>query len=266
MDLDDTFNLFRHSNAIMLERFDHANENHVHLESDFDVCVSCGALAECPHDSEGRESFVDGTPSPATAKTMALRPDDNLRKQPGSPQFDLPQDQDNTCDMVSNLPIMAGTEVFNTYGERLSNASLLVRYGFMIDGNEWDSVHWTIDNLLSFLSSFSEGLDLVALWKSTPHLPGDTWTGSSLVYHHCSDSKDDLGQQGTSPDRNILCLNGDGKINHRLWTFCALVMIHQRDRLRRSESQDIHAALTRLAIRQLKLERRTRHRRTDTKA
>jgi len=187
---------------------------------------------------------------------MALRPDDNLRKQPGSSEFDLPQDQDNICDMVSNLPIMAGTEVFNTYGERLSNASLLVRYGFMIDGNEWDSVHWTIDNLLSSLSSFSEGLDLVALWKSTPHLPGDTWTGSSLVYHHCSDSKDDLGSQGTSADWNILCLNSDGKISHRLWMFCALVVIHQRDRLRRSESQDIHEALTRLAIRQLELEAR----------
>jgi hypothetical protein len=44
--------------------------------------------------------------------------------------------------MVSNAPVGAGEEVFNTYGDGLSNAQLLVRYGFALDGNEHDAVRF----------------------------------------------------------------------------------------------------------------------------
>ena len=42
--------------------------------------------------------------------------------------------------MVVNAPITAHTEIFNTYGETLSNAQLLTQYGFVIEGNDNDRV------------------------------------------------------------------------------------------------------------------------------
>ncbi|TFK51686.1 SET domain-containing protein [Heliocybe sulcata] len=227
--------------------FDHTNENHVHLESDFDVCVSCGALSECPHDNESDELLMDGSSSSPLATTKAIRSDDEPRARAKSPESNLPKEKDNTCDMVSNRPITADTEVFNTYGERLSNASLLVRYGFMIDGNEWDAVHWTTEDLTSSESSLCEGIDLAALLANAPHLPGDTWTGSSLVYYH---SVDDGAQQDSRTDRSALCLNSDGKISDRLWTLCALIVLHRRG----SKSLGADAEFTQLAVTQLELE------------
>ena len=42
--------------------------------------------------------------------------------------------------MVVNAAIMPGEEVFNTYGAKLTNAELLVRYGFILDANDNDKI------------------------------------------------------------------------------------------------------------------------------
>lgn len=49
--------------------------------------------------------------------------------------------------MVLSRSISPGDEVYNTYGSRLSNAILLARYGFILEGNEWDVVCWTPEEL-----------------------------------------------------------------------------------------------------------------------
>ena len=41
--------------------------------------------------------------------------------------------------MVAAQPLVAGAEVFNCYGE-LSNAELLIKYGFALRGNPFSSV------------------------------------------------------------------------------------------------------------------------------
>ncbi|OWB60705.1 hypothetical protein B5S29_g1585 [[Candida] boidinii] len=48
-------------------------------------------------------------------------------------------DPDDCCYIVLVKPVKKGEEVFNTYGE-LSNAFLLAKYGFVADGNIYDSV------------------------------------------------------------------------------------------------------------------------------
>lgn len=80
------------------------------------MCVICGSFDECSHDDE------DGSPSRSFSS-------------------------ENTCEIVSNAPIFAGEQVFNTYGENLTNAQLLVQYGFIIDGNENDCVSWEVEEL-----------------------------------------------------------------------------------------------------------------------
>lgn len=46
--------------------------------------------------------------------------------------------------MAMNDSVPPFTEVFNTYGERLTNAQLLARYGFLLDGNEHDLLDWSV--------------------------------------------------------------------------------------------------------------------------
>ncbi|KAF9025013.1 SET domain-containing protein [Hymenopellis radicata] len=96
------------------DAFNHSQDNHVHLESEFDVCPECGALQQCSHDSP-----------------------------PSSPISAPSNDSDpGYFEMVTNTVVPADEEVFNTYGEELSNADLLIRYGFMSDVNDNDRVSW----------------------------------------------------------------------------------------------------------------------------
>ena len=141
----------------------------------------------------------------------------------------LDQDLDNCYEMVSNSPILPNSEVFNTYGDNLSNAQLLVRYGFVLDVNENDCLTWELKELSDFMDEFllreaqnssPTGLNLTDLWEKICEYPSEVWkrfSNSRLVYYHCV----------TIPGSTIngggcLSLNGDGKISHRLWIYCAL--------------------------------------------
>lgn len=84
------------------DAFNHTNAYTVQMQSDYDVCPTCGSLPKCSH------------------------PRDNVH--------DLPSE--DTCDMVTAAPIRAGDEIFNTYDPGgISNAELLARYGFVLPGN-----------------------------------------------------------------------------------------------------------------------------------
>ena len=104
--------------------------------------------------------------------------------------------ESDTCDMVSNIPIPPQSEVFNTYGERLTNAQLLARYGFMLEVNDNDVVVFDVEDMRpawSFLaqaklgtthsadrhwSNFLSTLDRVLqLWPRH-----ERWQHSGLVY------------------------------------------------------------------------------------
>jgi SET domain-containing protein 6 len=56
-------------------------------------------------------------------------------------------DAENTCEMVVNAAITPGSEIFNTYGSKLTNAELLVRYGFMLGANDNDVLTWTTEEI-----------------------------------------------------------------------------------------------------------------------
>lgn len=121
--------------------------------------------------------------------------------------------------MVSNTPIPSHTEVFNTYGETLTNAQLLTQYGFTLDVNENDCITWDPYEVYQLLAGRSNGDDdemrrLLTVW--TDVLQKTAWNqmfesvDSQLIYFH---------PEGADRD---LCLNGDGKISHQLWVLLAL--------------------------------------------
>ncbi|KAG8801854.1 hypothetical protein FRC17_006537, partial [Serendipita sp. 399] len=102
------------------DAFNHTEENHVHLETDWQVCHICGSLDACEHDEEVSDRDHD---------IITIRGLDERRRA------------EHTFDMVANRPIRAGEEVYNTYDSRgISNVDLLCRYGFILEGNAKDVV------------------------------------------------------------------------------------------------------------------------------
>ncbi|KAG9225375.1 hypothetical protein PLEOSDRAFT_172149 [Pleurotus ostreatus PC15] len=157
------------------DAFNHSQDNHVHIETDFDVCPSCGALYECPHDGEPKHETHVGQ-----------------------------HHYDSCYEMVANVPIPPHSEVFNTYGETLSNAALLARYGFVLDVNENDCITWSMEELI-------DEADLAASFRlAIQELESDTsfrtrCESSNLVYYS-----------------NSFTVDGDGKVSHPLWLLCSL--------------------------------------------
>jgi len=131
----------------------------------------------------------------------------------------LEKDLDQYYEMVSNTLIQSHTEVFNTYGDTLTNAQLLTRYGFALDANENDCITWDSYEVYQLLANRASGVrydlgQFTSVWNDVLEKAVQDRTfesvDSQLVYFH---------PEGTSGD---LCLNGDGKISHQLWVFLAL--------------------------------------------
>ncbi|KAG6830432.1 hypothetical protein H0H92_000735 [Tricholoma furcatifolium] len=190
------------------DAFNHTQENHVHLETEFNVCAQCGSLYECPHDTEDSNT---------------LRPVDrrNITHPATSEEFD------SFYEMVSNASISPGEEVFNTYGETLTNAELLCRYGFILDANENDRVHLDFSDILNITTDLSNsGVQFTqteADWDMIIQRFGDEGvyslvSESSLIYY-------EEGNHGRA-----FSLDADGRVSHRLWTVLALPLCLRVDR------------------------------------
>lgn len=171
----------------------------------------CGSLEECPHDGDDVDADPRSIPTNSYGKAATV----------------------DTCEMVSNLPIFPHSEVFNTYGEKLNNAQLLVRYGFALDDNENDCITWDWVDLLeftamslgnsgladSFIRLYSQAIDL---WYSDSL----GWAETDFVYNpnvvKVSANKTG-GLDRHTGEGALLYLNGDGKFSHHLWLYCALL-------------------------------------------
>jgi len=109
----------------LADAFNHIEENHVHLETDWQVCSECGSLDKCEHDAH-----------------------DNASKDLGG------QKLEHTYDMVLNASLPTGetgegAEVYNTYDSRgIDNVHLLCRYGFMLEGNSQDVVLFAVEEVI----------------------------------------------------------------------------------------------------------------------
>jgi len=111
-------------------------------------------------------------------------------------------------EMVSNAGVPPHSEIFNTYGEDLTNAQLLTQYGFVLDINENDRLCWTMDEILEIISP---GESPQRIWRHVadilPQISEDhpLYDASQLTYY-----------EPLTVDR--LCLNDEGMVSHQLWT------------------------------------------------
>jgi hypothetical protein len=123
--------------------------------------------------------------------------------------------------MVVNAAVGPGEEVFNTYGANLTNAELLVRYGFILDANDNDILTWTTDEVWDAAGSALTG---------PPRRRWDDDTGYAVCMEILRDWQYDAGWGDselvidTEPDenRNPLYMTADGVLSHKLWLAIAL--------------------------------------------
>ncbi len=164
----------------------------------------CGSFSQCAHDDDKDEDIPDVSDPGDLTRGVAANNDPD------------------TCDMVSNRPIEPRCQIFNTYGETLTTAQLLARYGFALDGNDNDVVSWELSELetpQNMDRDFFMWLvdQVIRIW---PRFTG--WRESHLVYQPTTAFG--AGKlEGSVRHRPILCVNSDAKISHHLWIYCALL-------------------------------------------
>lgn len=147
--------------------------------------------------------------------------------------------------MVSNAPIFTEDQVFNTYGENLTNAQLLVQYGFSLDGNENDCISWDLDELFSIATLAEIGvgtassvgrinaddsarlkevfLEAIGRLNGVENLALDE---TNLIYNPwtATGRGGELLERDSGQNRRLVfCLNSDGKLSRDLWVYCALL-------------------------------------------
>jgi SET domain-containing protein 6 len=191
------------------------------------VCTSCGSLSECPHDLE---DHVDVTASAPGADAA---------------------DPENTCEMVVNAAIAPGSEIFNTYGSKLTNAELLVRYGFMLDANDNDILTWTVEEIWDAAGATLDDL--------RPRRWGD-YPGYGDCMEILRDWENDAGWADSElvidtercENRNPLYMTADGILSHKLWLAIALATLWQQGTV--IDVAQTRRFLTRIAWAQIQME------------
>ncbi|KAG7086255.1 hypothetical protein E1B28_002225 [Marasmius oreades] len=165
------------------DAFNHATYNHVQLESEFDVCPECGSVQECVHDKDQGENTHD----------------------PGvAPVFEEDSNEDEKYYlMTTTTHIPVGTkEIFNTYGSRLTNAALMVQYGFILDENEKDYIEFDLRDVVE-----EEGMDKpVGIGRGSGGI-GEPLEGLEEVTYHSEDFQ--INSDGRMSTALFALLGGD---------------------------------------------------------
>jgi hypothetical protein len=139
--------------------FNHSDNEHVHFESQAEVCDMCGDAEYCEHLAFQEVELAKlsaGSDSDSDFEDIEMEEDDDdeREQQDDTSMPDLvdgalideiveeaegDDEEKDSCDIVTIRPVAAGEEIFNSYGD-YGNGVLLSRYGFAI----WDNGHETV--------------------------------------------------------------------------------------------------------------------------
>ncbi|KAG9013269.1 hypothetical protein FRB95_009823 [Tulasnella sp. JGI-2019a] len=193
------------------DAFNHVEENQIHLETDYDVCSTCGSLDVCEHDEEQHADDPD-------QQSRQETPNWKSRVQH---RF---TDELDMCEMVTNTPIEPGNEVFNSYDANLSNAQLLCHYGFLLEGNSNDIVTWSMDEIVQVLngdqySPFVASIRMCALAVSSHHLsvlydPPSSEKQAQLVFGVDAEGSVSTHMFGLLLVENLIRRQEEGELTH----------------------------------------------------
>lgn len=234
--------------APFADLFNHVDNNQVQFECVESVCEQCGALDPCPHYT-----------------TLAA-----IRERDGVGEG-LELEPDNTIHMTLRIPLedrdhtdSECEEIFNSYGN-LSNARLLVRYGFSLpEGTDYERFSWdwedrcerqeilaafelseetgahgsrTVDQtkweeiVSSRIDHFSIGKKSCQDWANVAlaRLAFPTPIGGAHDGHEFL-SCPTGGENESESDRDFpLFVDGEGRVSVALWRLACLAAIAQED-------------------------------------
>lgn len=157
---------------------------HDDSKSEYDVCTECGSVDECPHDAS-----------------------EDDRQRPSERRFDA---LDSDYEMVANAPIPLLSEVYNTYGETLSNAELLCQYGFVLEANTNDTLTWTMEEVLDTLACTTDPL------RGTVMQTWDGYRDNPEFMDGFDNSTRVLGLSDSSKETAFF-INADGQVSIQFW-------------------------------------------------
>jgi hypothetical protein len=130
----------------------------------------------------------------------------------------------DTCDMVINAPVEAGNEIFNSYDANLPNSVLLARYGFILEGNEYDYMSWDSTNLPRSMQ-----IPSTALWEDSDRVwTADLLAETSLVYDPtetsatCSLYANPIPRGRATHQTPQYKLSADGLVSVDLWNLAVV--------------------------------------------
>lgn len=192
--------------------FNHYYNPNVTLQTDDIVCPICGSYLNCRHDEE---SDAGGS--------ISSKPEQAGRSGTNATSSDV-----ESVEMVCLTPsLVEGTkEVFNTYGN-LSNAFLLTNYGFSLEGNSQDKLHWFTlfdverQALPDTPTSSMSAITLLTLRMAVAN------ASSSSSYSSNSRVEDPaqvyLWDSSAQEPHDLLYINADGELSIGLYTLLRLL-------------------------------------------
>lgn len=165
--------------------FNHSSDPHTGLQSDPIVCHVCGSLPECTHDIPNSYGIARRLEEMTDEYRVEV---ERLGRQLG-PKGD-------TVDMLLEKPAELGSELYNTYGSDLSDARLLVEWGFIEGEYAGEGITWDESDLTEEMRQHEDlhrqlSYDVTSALK---HLRPSG--GSSDEYESDSDSDNDEGVEG----------------------------------------------------------------------
>ncbi|RCH82584.1 hypothetical protein CU098_001348, partial [Rhizopus stolonifer] len=150
--------------------FNHCGiKEHVHFETEFEVCGACGALEYCEHQyfeeeeesSEHKDNgeelddpMEESEDSEDDMDTELLDLDELEKRNVDFWNTEEEKEKKDYCDMVLDRDIEKGEEVFNTYGD-LTSAELLSKYGFCFENNQNDEIAISEDSISEYCIAFT---------------------------------------------------------------------------------------------------------------
>lgn len=143
--------------------------------------------------------------------------------------------------MVTNALILPGDELFNSYDATLSNARLMMQYGFMLEGNSNDRTEWMpseVDHVLDFGHiNDDEKMIRLKLWESSAAIsfPLSDLGVDELLFnphelHHDPSGTHDGDSMADPPSRPdeaawvsdptmLLCIGAYAQMSQQLWLY-----------------------------------------------
>lgn len=190
------------------------------IESDDFVCPECGSLSSCVHDDIISTEPIDPSLPSSSNNTFPIA--SRLSHLPLEIIRSFLNPSQNTVDLTVKTPFVPGEEIFNTYGEGIGWAKMLMEWGFIDDTGDslGKGIRWDLKEVLREEKEGYEGRR--KLWKAL--CAQDEGAATDEAEEQEEEGPFFRPEEGEDV-KNSLLINSDGQMAMPLfWACVALAM------------------------------------------